>query len=164
MSEHHDNDTLSQRTKRPGIMPATWGLMTFYERFEHIVVMVLSFIISIVVLFALFQLGKEVYNLLILKALHPLNHEVFQSIFGMIMTLLIAMEFKHSMLRVLERNSHIVQTKTVILIALLALTRKFIIVDMEEVGSDKLIALGLSVFLLCAGYYLLNLKKQTLER
>jgi hypothetical protein len=42
------------------------------------------------------------------------------------MTLLIAMEFKHSILRVIARKERIIQVKTVLLIALLALARKFI--------------------------------------
>lgn len=47
--------------------------------------------------------------------------------FGMIMTLLIAMEFKHSIVRVALRRDSIIQVKTVILIGLIALARKFVI-------------------------------------
>lgn len=39
--------------------------------------------------------------------------EVFQSVFGMIMTLLIAMEFKHSIVRVAQRRDSIIRVKTV---------------------------------------------------
>lgn len=47
----------------------------------------------------------------------------------MIMTLLIAMEFKHSIVRVALRRDSIIQVKTVVLIALIALSRKFVILD-----------------------------------
>jgi hypothetical protein len=47
----------------------------------------------------------------------------------MIMTLLIAMEFKHSIVRVALRRDSIIQVKTVILIGLIALARKFVILD-----------------------------------
>jgi hypothetical protein len=60
---------------------------------------------------------------LVLGAFNPIDHHIFQIIFGMIMTLLIAMEFKHSILKVLERNAQIIQAQGVILIALLALSR-----------------------------------------
>jgi hypothetical protein len=46
----------------------------------------------------------------------------------MIMTLLIAMEFKHSIVRVALRRD-IIQVKTVVLIAVIALSRKFVILD-----------------------------------
>ena len=136
-----------------------WSVMTFYERFEHIVSLMLSVIISIVVVFALLQLTREVFSLLLLDMLSPLDHKVFQLIFGMIMTLLIAMEFKHSILKVLERKSHIVQAKGVVMIALLALTRKIIIVDFSTIDASKLVALGFVIFSLAAVYYIL--KKST---
>src|SRR5258707_1918286 len=37
-------------------------------------------------------------------ALNPLDHAMFQAVFGMVMTLLIAMEFKHSITRVMLRR------------------------------------------------------------
>ena len=109
-----------------------WGVMSFYERFEHGVALILSAVISVIILIALWRLISEVFSLLVLGVLDPLDHRVFQVVFGMILTLLIAMEFKHSILKVLERQAHIIQVKTVILIAQLALARKFIILDFNH--------------------------------
>jgi hypothetical protein len=53
----------------------------------------------------------------VLGALNPLSHEEFGVIFGMIMTLLIAMEFNHSILHTIERIHHVIQVKTVVLIS-----------------------------------------------
>jgi uncharacterized membrane protein (DUF373 family) len=131
--------------------------MTFYERFEHVVTIVLSIIISIIIIFALLQLIREIFLLLITDVLFtPLDHGVFQVVFGMIMTLLIAMEFKHSILKVLERQSHIIQARSVIIIALLALSRKLIILDFSAVKSEKLAALGFVILALALVYYLLK--------
>jgi hypothetical protein len=44
----------------------------------------------------------------------------------MIMTLLIAMEFNHSIVQAMDRLHRIIQVKTVVLISILALARKFI--------------------------------------
>jgi len=66
----------------------------------------------------------------------------------MIMTLLITMEFKHSILTVIKRNDHIVQAKAVIIIALLALSRKLIILDFNTIKYEKLAALGFVVLIL----------------
>lgn len=133
-----------------------WAVMTFYERFEHVISLVLSFIISIVIVFALLQLVREVFILLLSDMLSPLDHKVFQLIFGMIMTLLIAIEFKHSILKVLERKSHVIQAKGVVMIALLALTRKVIILDFSAVDANKLFALGFIIISLAVVYYLLR--------
>lgn len=149
---------IGERTQRPRSDTAKyWPVMTAYERFEHLVALIVSAIISLVILFALLQLVREVYSLLVSDILtRPLSHGVFQVVFGMIMTLLIALEFKHSILKVLERKSHIVQARGVILIAILALSRKLIIMDFSVVKPEKLIALGFVVLALSAVYYLLK--------
>jgi hypothetical protein len=66
----------------------------------------------VVVALALAQLLIRIVPLLVSGAVDPLDHEVFQMLFGLVMTLLIAMEFKHSIIRVALRRSSIVQVKT----------------------------------------------------
>lgn len=105
------------------------ALMNAYERFEQLVVLALSLIIASVILMALYQLGRRLVPLLISGTIDPLDHDVFQSIFGSIFTVLIALEFKHSIVRPTLRYDSIVQVRTVLLIALLALSRKFVILD-----------------------------------
>ncbi len=153
---------INERTKAPQTeFRKYWGVMTFYERFEHIVVIILSAIIGIVILFALLQLIREVFTLLVSKVLiTPLDHGVFQVVFGMIMTLLIAMEFKHSILKVLQRQAHIIQARGVIIIAMLALSRKLIILDFSTVKPEKLAALGFVILILAVVYYLLKKSEQ----
>jgi len=53
----------------------------------------------------------------------PTDYGVFQTVFGMIFTVIIALEFKRSLLVVAERRDSVVQVRSVILIALLAVTR-----------------------------------------
>ena len=81
------------------------AIMSFYERFEQVVALVLSAVIAVIIVVSLFQLISIVFTLLVLDAFNPLDHKVFQSVFGMIMTLLIAMEFKHSIVRVAKDRS-----------------------------------------------------------
>ena len=47
------------------------------------------------------------------------------------------MEFKHSIVRVALRRDSIIQVKTVILIGLIALARKFVILDPEASRQDR---------------------------
>ena len=132
-----------------------WAIMGFYERFEQVVALVLSAVIAAIIVVSLFQLISIVFTLLIVDAFNPLDHKVFQSVFGMIMTLLIAMEFKHSIVRVALRHDSIIQVKTVILIALIALARKFVILD-PEVSPGKVAALAGATLALGVTYWLLR--------
>jgi uncharacterized membrane protein (DUF373 family) len=69
---------------------------------------------------------------------------------------LIALEFNHSLLGVLERRHSIVQVRTVVLIALLAIARKFIILDLKEAEPPLLVALGAAALALGAVYWLVR--------
>ena len=142
-----------------GIFPETrrhWPLMTVYERFEQIVTLVLSLVIIVVIAVAIVQLAIGVLPLVIGGALSPLEHHTFQALFGMIMTLLIAMEFKHSITRIALRRESIVQVKTVVLIALLALGRKFIILDTATTDAATIAAVAGATLVLGIVYWLLR--------
>jgi len=71
-------------------------------------------------------------------------------------TLLIAMEFKHSIIRVVSRKESIVQVKTVIFIAILALARKFIILDTSMTNAETIISLAATVLALAGVYWLVR--------
>jgi uncharacterized membrane protein (DUF373 family) len=133
-----------------------WPIMTAYQRFEEIVALVLSVVIAIVIVIALIQLILRVLPLVIGGALDPLDHEVFQALFGMIMTLLIALEFRHSIIRVAMRHANIIQVKTVLLIALLALSRKFVILDINSTDAGTIAALASATLVLGVVYWLLR--------
>lgn len=132
-----------------------WAIMSFYERFEQVVALVLSAVIAVIIVVSLFQLIAIVFTLLVLDAFNPMDHKVFQSVFGMIMTLLIAMEFKHSIVRVALRRDSIIQVKTVILIGLIALARKFVVLD-PDTSPAKIAALAGATLALGTTYWLLR--------
>eukprot|EP01133_Synstelium_polycarpum_P000056 gene56-72_t len=132
-----------------------WRLMTVYERFEQFVAITLSGVIALVIVISLIQLIRLVFTLLVMDALNPLDHKVFQLVFGATMTLLIAMEFKHSIVKVALRKESIIQVKTVILIAILALARKFIILE-PDVDPAKVAVLAGTVLALGLTYWLMR--------
>jgi uncharacterized membrane protein (DUF373 family) len=132
-----------------------WSVMTVYERFEQIVALILSAVIAGIIVVSLVQLIQIVFSLLLSEAFNPLDHGAFQTVFGTIMTLLIAMEFKHSIVRVALRRDSIIQVKTVLLIGLIALSRKFVILD-PDAGPAKVAALAGATVALGVTYWLLR--------
>lgn len=131
-----------------------WNALSFYEKFEQAVAIALGGVIAVIIILSLFQLIRAVYIMLVLEAFNPLDHDVFQTIFGMILTLLIALEFKHSIIRVAMRSDSIIQVKTVVLVALIALSRKKVILEADTSAatiaalSGALLSLGLVYWLL----------------
>lgn len=133
-----------------------WSAMTIFERFEQVIAIILSVIIAIIVVFALAKLVMMLVPQILEGSIDPFSHEQFYKLFGMIMTVLIAMEFKHSIIRVALRKDSIVQVKTVVLIALLALGRKFIILDTKITDALTIAALAFATLSLGVIYWLMR--------
>jgi len=121
---------------------------TFYQKFEQIVVLILSWLIAIVVVFAVWNLTLKIFLILISGSFDPTDYEVFQTIFGMIFTVIIALEFKRSLVVVAERRDSVVQVRAVVLIALLAVIRKLLIVDPNSTDALHLFALAAAILAL----------------
>ncbi len=66
------------------------------------------------------------------------------------------MEFKHSILRVALRRDSIIQVKTVVLIALIAVSRKFVILDTATTEATKIAALAVALLALGGVYWVLR--------
>jgi uncharacterized membrane protein (DUF373 family) len=134
---------------------AQWRLLTVYERFEHFVVLVLTGLIAVVIAAAVWKLGLKILSSRVLSdAFDPTDYAVFQSVFGMIFTVIIALEFKRSLLVLAERKESVVQVRAVILIAMLAVVRKVIIVDFATTTASQLLAFAAVTLSLGAVYWL----------
>ena len=133
-----------------------WNVMTVYERFEQGVALILTWLIAIIIVVALVELSKEVIKTVVAGTLNPLDHRLFQTLFAQILTLLIALEFKHSILKVVARKESIIQVKTVLLIAMLAISRKFMILDLNDIQADTVFALAAAVVALAVAYWLIR--------
>jgi uncharacterized membrane protein (DUF373 family) len=121
-------------------------------------------VIAAVVLVALYRLVVGVIDTLVLRALNPLDHAVFQKVFGDILTVLIALEFNHTLQVVLTRERGIIQVKIVLLIALLAVVRKLIVLDFNAVSPSSLAALGVLLLALGLTYWLMRDRDQRFLR
>ena len=144
---------------------AEWMLLTFYERFEQVVILILTGLISLVVVFAVWNLALKIFHAVLApQGFDPTDYSVFQAIFGAIFTVIIALEFKRSLLVVAERQESIVQVRTVILIALLAIVRKLIILDLTSTDALQLFALAAAILALGAVYWLVRDQDRSIER
>jgi uncharacterized membrane protein (DUF373 family) len=136
---------------------ARWRLLTFYQKFEHAVILVLGGLISIVVALAVWNLALKVVASIVLSGgFDPTDYSVFQAIFGMIFTIIIALEFKRSLLVVAERRHSVVQVRTVVLIALLAIVRKLMIIDLSATDANHLFALSGAILALGGVFWLVR--------
>ena len=136
---------------------AQFKLLSLYQRFEHIVITILTALIAIIVVVAVWNLIlKIVFGLVLPGNLDPSDYAIFQAVFGMIFTVIIALEFKKSLLVIAERRENVVQIRTVVMIALLAICRKVIILDLKEADALEIFALAVAILALGVVYWLIR--------
>jgi uncharacterized membrane protein (DUF373 family) len=131
-------------------------LMQGFERFEQAIVLVLMTLIGAIVVFAVYDLSITIYDKLIVqRTFDGTDEAAFRSIFGMVLTVIIALEFKRSLLVSAEQRRGIVQARVVVLIGLLAMVRK-VIVDMGDTAPLALFSIAAMVLALGIVYWLIR--------
>ena len=140
-----------------------WQTLSIYERFEQSVVGVLTLVIAVIVALATWQLLLHTLRLMESHVVNPADPQVFQALFGMVLTVLIALEFKHTLLVVRHHRRAIVQVRAVVLIALLALVRRFIILDLYQTAPSIIAALAGAVLALGIVFSLVGNDEQQQE-
>jgi uncharacterized membrane protein (DUF373 family) len=119
-----------------------WRTLSFYERFEQTVVAILTLVIAVIVALAAWQLLWYTLKLARGHLVPPADPQGFQGLFGMVLTVLITLEFKHTLLVVKHHRRAIVQVRAVVLIAMLALVRRFIVLDLFRTTPGVIAALA----------------------
>ena len=118
-------------------------------------IVALTAIIAVVILLAMWNLLLRVlFGLVIFGSLDPTDYSMFQVIFGMIFTVIIALEFEKSLVVIAGRRGSIVEVRTVILIALLAVV--LMIIDLSASDAMHLFALAAAILALGGVYWLVR--------
>lgn len=153
-------DTLSPLLQSMETLKRSFRGLSIYERFEQAIVITLTLLIMAIVAAATWRLAISVVSLLLTAEIDPGNQKVFQTIFGMIFTVIIALEFKHSLLIVLTRQESVVRVRSIVLIAMLAMVRKFIIIDLGATDAMEIFALAAAILTLGVVYWLVREQDQ----
>jgi uncharacterized membrane protein (DUF373 family) len=136
---------------------AQFRALSIYQRFEHIVITILTALIAVIVVVAVWHLIlKVLFGLVLPGNIDPSDYAMFQAVFGMIFAVIIALEFKKSLLVVAERRQNVVQIRSMVMIALLAICRKVIILDIKETDSLEILALAAAILALGVVYWLIR--------
>ena len=137
-----------------------WQTLSLYERFEQTIVATLILVIAFIVALTTWQLFLHALRLVSSHVLNPGDPQAFQGLFGMVLTVLIALEFKHTLLVVKHHRRAIVQVRAVVLIALLALVRRFIILDLYQTSPSTIAALAGASLALGVVFWIVGSKEE----
>jgi len=132
-----------------------WPDLSTYERFERVIALVLAVLVGVVTILATVRLAGSLFVSFVLKE-NFLQFAVFQSTFGAIMVVLIALEFNRSIAAMLTGQSALFQAKNIILIGILALVRKFVILDVSRTPPEAVIGMAVATLALAGVYWLIS--------
>jgi uncharacterized membrane protein (DUF373 family) len=133
-----------------------WAPLTLYQKFEQVCTLILTVLIAVIVVFALWHLALKIFVSIFTTGFDPTDYQMFQVIFGMIFIVIIALEFKRSLTGLAERQTGLVQVRNVILVGLLAVVRKLIILEPAAMEATYLFALAAATLALGACYWLVT--------
>ena len=138
-------------------LPGFVTLSRLFDMFEGAAMLVLSICITLVACLGLLHVVVAVAKLVIHAGLQPTEPAILQEIFGLFFTVLIALEFRHSILVLPGSESQgMVRMRSVLLIGMMAAVRKFIVLDLNGVNVSELLALSAAVLSLSAAYWLVR--------
>ena len=132
-----------------------WKTLTSHERFEQVVSRVIMLFIAVVIVYSLVLVGIELVRDFITSP-DFLGAEVLQDVFGSLLTVLILLEFNHSIATSLGNRSGILQARVVVLIAILVVARKIILLDFKTATLENFAGIAGMALALGALYWLLS--------
>jgi len=130
-------------------------MIKIINKFEKTLYGVLLFLLGIVLVASIIDLAYTVLTYIFDEQVFPLleNREIL-SIFSLFLLVLIGIEFFETILAYLREN--VIHVEVIIMVAVIAVARKVIILDTNDITDLHLIGLSLLMLSLGAAYYLVR--------
>ena len=129
-------------------------LLGSLDKFKRVLVIAITFMMGFVLLLATADLGYILYVDIVNESPYFfLKVNELLDIFGIFLLVLIGIELFETMEIYIKEN--VVHIEVVLTVALIAVSRKVIILDIKKVGSATLLGIAAIILALSLGYYLI---------
>jgi uncharacterized membrane protein (DUF373 family) len=134
-----------------------WKDLTPYGLFERITSLVVMFFVSIIIVYSLILMAIDLYEQFGLGVAF-MESGSLREVFGSILTILILIEFNHSIAVAISTKSGILQARPIVLITILVIARKVILLDFNTVTFDKMLAISAMAVAFGLLYWLMSVR------
>ena len=128
---------------------------TIYEWFEQIVLSILVLIICLVIVYSLIIVTIKIFEDLV-SGVGFIETVALKYTFGLILTVIILVEFNHSIVLAIRQRSGAIQVRIVVLITIIVLARKLVLLDYAAASVETLLGLGGLALALGGLYWLIS--------
>lgn len=130
-------------------------MIDLIKRFERLIILSLVVMMTIVLLLATVELGWIIVKDVVTPPLFLLEIDELIEIFGLFMLVLIGIELLETIIKTyLDRSTE--HVTIVLAVALIAIARKVIVLDVQEFTGDILLGIAAVIIALAGGYYLIR--------
>jgi len=130
-------------------------MLHLLKRFERHLIQVLMVMMAFVLLLATIDMGWTIIK----DISHPpymiISIDELLDLFGLFMLVIIGIELLETIMKT-YLSQDIPHYKVVLAVAIIAISRKVIILDIKEISSLSLVGIASIIFALTAGYYLMK--------
>jgi uncharacterized membrane protein (DUF373 family) len=130
------------------------------NEFEKLIILVLVILMGIIVFFSTIELIIFVFKQIYMAAIKPeflLDKKELMKIFSLFFNVLISLELFDTVRLYLKED--VFHAEYILLVALIAITRKVIILEYENINVWIIMAIAFLIFTLALGYFLLRTGK-----
>ena len=128
---------------------------TPYEWFEQIILGIIVFIMSLVIIYSLVLATITLADDLV-AGIESMETSALKDTFGLILTVIILVEFNHSIVLAIRQRSGAIQVRIVVLITIIVLARKLVLLDYTTASVETLLGLGALALSLGGLYWLIS--------
>ncbi|HOI41581.1 MAG TPA: phosphate-starvation-inducible PsiE family protein [Elusimicrobiales bacterium] len=125
-------------------------MLELFKKFEKAVVMALAALLAATILFSTLELAVTLFKDLASPPLLMLEMHELLDIFGLFLLVLLGLELLETMKAYLREN--VVHVEVVMIVAIIAIARKVIILDIKELHGTVLLGLAALLAALAFGY------------
>ena len=130
-------------------------LYSLYARFELLISVVLLIFVSILIICSIIVLGETLFVELT-SDIRFTDTVAIKDVFGLVLSILIMVEFNHSIIHSMRQHIGVIQVRVIVMIAVIVIIRKLILLDYSAATSQTLLALGGLALVLGVLYWLLS--------
>lgn len=130
------------------------------KKFERVIIFSLVIMMCLVLLLATIELGWIIIKDILTPPVFLLEIDELFEIFGLFMLVLIGIELLETIIKTYT-HQNVNHAKIVMGVALIAIARKVIILDVEKYSGLSLTGIAAIILTLSLGYYLIQLKPGT---
>ena len=138
-----------------------WKQFLSYELFERIASRIVMLFIAIIIVYTLILMAMTLFDQIKFSPAY-IDTESLRDVFGSILSILILIEFNHSIALAISRRTGILQARPIILITILVIARKVILLDFATASFEQMIGIGTIALAFGLLFWLINARPANL--